>query len=536
MAAALHTFEERQQPAPVSVRAQAALELRRRARQHIPECEKCADSFLYFILNYCQIYDATAKVWIPFTLWLEQQQVAEALTVYRLVIILKARQLGMTWLVLAYALWLMLFHPVATILIFSLRDTEAVYLLGAERLRGMYKRLPVWMMYRARHEHNQACKPDCALVYDWQQRSVIKDDGHVWQLGNDSVARAFPTSAGDSYTATLAIVDEADLVPDLAALLLRVQPTIDAGGQLFLVSKANKELPQSEFKRIYKAAKRGVINWFHVFLPWQVRPSRTPEWYQAQVQQALETQGSLDAVWENYPATDDEALARKSTNQRVPFMLFKRVYDERKPLDWQEVPSAPFINGLRIYKPRIKGRKYCAGADPAEGNPNSDDSVLDIVYQDTGEQVAVLKGKYEISIFVTYIEQLCAYFNGAPVLVERNNHGHAVIKLLDEHKKVVLIKGTDGKQGWLDNERGKTELYDSYVDTIRSLDCIIHDVDTSEQVQSIEGNTLRAPKGLPDDCADADALAQIGRRLAPKTAPPPSVGAKRAALVSYTPR
>ncbi len=58
----------------------------------------------------------------------------------RKLVILKARQLGISWLCLSYALWLMLFQAPATILLFSLREEEAKELLW--RLRGMYERLP----------------------------------------------------------------------------------------------------------------------------------------------------------------------------------------------------------------------------------------------------------------------------------------------------------------------------------------------------------------------------------------------------------
>ena len=40
-------------------------------------------------------------------------------------VVLKARQLGISWLSLSYALWLMLFHPPATVLLFSLREEES---------------------------------------------------------------------------------------------------------------------------------------------------------------------------------------------------------------------------------------------------------------------------------------------------------------------------------------------------------------------------------------------------------------------------
>jgi tetratricopeptide (TPR) repeat protein len=66
---------------------------------------------------------------VRFVLWPSQLPVARALVEHLLVVILKARQLGMTWLVLAYALWLMLFKPAATVLLFSRRDDEAIVML-----------------------------------------------------------------------------------------------------------------------------------------------------------------------------------------------------------------------------------------------------------------------------------------------------------------------------------------------------------------------------------------------------------------------
>jgi hypothetical protein len=535
------------EPLPLALRAQAVLELRKRQRKYLPEMEKCAGSFLYFVMRYVMIYDATAKHWIPFALWQSQQPVAEGLTLHRLVIILKARQLGMTWLVLAYALWLMLFHPAATILLFSLRDTEAMYLLGERRLKGMYARLPSWLMMRKEHEHKPTCL-GCSTKYDWVQRTVTKDDGHVWILGNGSNANAFPTSAGDSYTATLAIIDEADIVPDLAALMLRVQPTIDGGGQMILLSKSNKKLPQSEFKRLYKAAKRKEIPWQHYFLPWQARPSRTQAWYDAKCMQAMATKGVLDDVWENYPATDAEALAPNSLDKRIPYKWIRAIYVEEKPIDVVMTAllalgtksKVPLIPGLKLYVLPKKGRRYCAGADPAEGNPTSDPSSLQIVDEITGTQVAKLSGRFEVSVFAIYIESVCKFYNNAPVLVERNNHGHAVILALTQiptgKRKIKVLKGTDGKYGWLDNKLGKVRLYDNLTETVHTEDCLIFDEDTHDQIASIEGRTLLAPEGLHDDDSDAYALAQMARQLVPHSSFQPAVAGKREGLATYKPR
>ncbi len=507
---------------PVKEQAAIELERRRRQRSHIPESEKCAASFIYFVLHYVKIYDATEKTWIAFDLWAEQQEVATDLTLEKLIIILKARQLGMTWLVLAYALWLMLFYPAATVLLFSLRDTEAVYLLSDFRLRGMYKRLPSWLMMRNMR--------DDATQYEWITRTEVTSGGHLWELENGSNARAFPTSAGDSYTATLAIVDEADLVPDLSALLLRVKPTIDGGGQLILLSKSNKKLPLSEFKTIYRAARKGLNGWKAKFLAWWVRPSRTPEWYARQKQDAESRIGGIDDLYENYPATDLEALAPSTLDKRIPFKFLEKVYSECAA---EDINGMPLLPGLKVYMPPRPGKKYVIGADPAEGNPNSDDSAVQVVDAATGAQCAVLKGKFDVDVLAQYIEKLAWWYNKAHVLVERNNHGHAVLANLrssTDKKKLrhsQILCGEDKKQGWFSSKRSKVILYDSLAENISTADCMIFDADTLEQIGSIEGDSLRAPQGLHDDLADAYALAQKARELKPAPVLPPAVSVPR---------
>ena len=112
-----------------------------RAKQ---EWLRCFHSCAYFIHNYVLIYDAVSATWIPFHLWKEQYETLQALAGHKLNVILKARQLGLTWLCLGYILWLMIFFPAQTAMLFSRREDEAIYLLKT-RLKGMYRRLPDWM-------------------------------------------------------------------------------------------------------------------------------------------------------------------------------------------------------------------------------------------------------------------------------------------------------------------------------------------------------------------------------------------------------
>ncbi len=278
----------------------------------------------YFIGNYCQIYNATDRNWIPFDLWPEQQRVLQAMRENRHVIVLKARQLGLSWLTICYTLWLMLYHPAVTALIFSRRDDEAVDLLGA-RMKEVYYRLPTWM----------------------QTATVTTDSAHNWHLSNGSRATALPTTGGRSYTASVVIVDEADFMADLDGLLNAVKPTIDAGGQIVMISTVDKGQPISPFKRIYRGARDGKTAWAHIFLPWQSRPDRDAVWYAAVKVDILERTGALDDLHQEYPATDTEALAPRTLDKRIPSTWIEACFLEMLPA----LPDdAPALDGLEVYR------------------------------------------------------------------------------------------------------------------------------------------------------------------------------------------
>jgi len=146
------------------------IECSRQAAMHYQtEIHKCRKSVEYFLTKYGQIHDATTGGWVAFDLWPAQQEALHTIAGHRLSVILKARQLGLTWLVLGYALWLMLFCPAATVLLFSRRDEEAVDLLTV-RLRGMYVRLPAWL----------------------QVQAFVTDNDHEWAWSNGSRGLGLP--------------------------------------------------------------------------------------------------------------------------------------------------------------------------------------------------------------------------------------------------------------------------------------------------------------------------------------------------------
>ena len=244
------------------------------------EHELCRRNHAFFISEHCHIYDSGSRDWIPFRLWTAQEQALNTIHTHQLIVWLKSRQIGATWLSLAYVLWNALFNPIAESLIFSLREKEAMYL--AERTMGIYQRLP-----------------------DYLKVPLARESASVLEFKNHSTIRAFPTGRGDSYTATLAVVDEADLILDLEIMLGSIKPTIDAGGKLVLVSRINKRKPNTAFKHTYRQAVLGENSYVPIFSPWYTHPNRDAGWYAQQQKDAI----TLDDLYEQYPATAQEALA-----------------------------------------------------------------------------------------------------------------------------------------------------------------------------------------------------------------------------------
>ena len=404
----------------------------------------CSASPVYFLKRFGHVYDPLARGWTRFLLWPAQAAALEQLNAHRLAVVLKARQLGMSWLAVGFGLWQMLFHPEATVLLFSKRDDEAVQLLNF-RLRGMYERLPPY----------------------FQAGAVLRDNAHEFRLSNGSAALAFPTTGGRSYTASLAIVDEADHTDDLDALLNAVKPTIDAGGRLLLLSTADKSRPESPFKRIYRAAVAGENAYAAIFLPWDAHPGRTSEWYAEQERDISARTGGLDDLYQEYPATDQEALAPRAVDKCFPAPWLDRCYERLINQDFRfKADDATWALSSRqyltIHVPPQPDHTYVIGADPAGGNSQRDESAAVVLDVADGEQVATLGVRCDPEMFAEHLDRLAKAYRrdryDADILVARNNHGHAVLLALRQ-VDAALLKGPDKEPGWATTGHDKFQAF-----------------------------------------------------------------------------
>lgn len=480
------------------------------------ELAKCEKSQYYFITHYIKIFSNDELGWIPFDLWDtdvspydNQVDVIRKYKISTKIAALKARQLGMTWLFLALFLHAMLFQPNSFILLLSRGQVESMELLT--RLRGMYEKLPNWMRTR---EENVSSKTE-------------------WKLSNGSNARALSTRKGDSYTASHVLVDEADLIHeagiDLRQVLLKVEPVIGQKDKLVLLSKADKRHPDSTFKNIYRAAYKGESSYTPIFCPYNVHPLRTKQWREQQIADEMAKDGTMDSVWENYPETPEEAMAPNQTGKRFKTKWLERCKTDKSYLinidekyDPKDYPFyvGPIINNLKIYEEPGEREEYIIGVDPSGGAETSDPAPAVVMKLSTMEDVAIFNGRAEPAVLGGHVEKLSAYYNGAKVMPELNNHGHVFIMWMQENApRVKLMKGwarrnNDRKIGWeQSNKVMKTLMCDTSARLLMNGACKINDTQIAQELASIEEATLRAPKRMHEDCAIAYMLCLVAIEL-----------------------
>ena len=166
--------------------------------------------------NYCHIVLKTGQK-IKFRLWEFQQAVVNELQNNDLNIILKSRQMGISTLSSAYALWFMLFHQYKNICVIANKQKVASNLV--KKVSLAYNSMPVWLQ-----QYNKATK-DNPLSMQFKNGSKI-------------FAQAATDDAGRSQAVSLLIIDQMAIIkPRMAEQIwLASQPTIANGGKAILLS------------------------------------------------------------------------------------------------------------------------------------------------------------------------------------------------------------------------------------------------------------------------------------------------------------
>jgi len=355
---------------------------------------------------------------IKFEQW---NHLLDALTVFLafpLVIILKARQIGVSWLLAAYAVWTILTKPLANVLLISKGEREAGELLS--KCKFIYQNLP-----------------------DYLQQSLSYDSASCIGLSKmESKITALPCTgtAGIGEAATLVICDEWDKwdVEIQESNFASLKPTIDAGGQFIGVSTVDKYKVDSLFKQIFREALAGHNNFKGLFYPWNIRPGRDSNWYK---KQELDYPDYL--LKQEYPSTVEEALSPLTGKS-----IFRPEALERL-LNNTIAPTEIRRGYVHIIHPPEVGVRYVGAVDVGEG-VGLDYSVYNIVGTKgmQSEVCAVIySNEIKTDLFAYEIYRLWEEYYKHLLAVENNSLGIAVLNKLVELGCSNLYK-TKEKLGW----------------------------------------------------------------------------------------
>lgn len=265
-------------------------DLREFTREYEIEC--CREDVAYFVRNYCVYEDKDAEELIqPFDMWQAQEDALLSIHNHRRNIILKARQLGISWLVISYASWILRMRSGRTVIGLSRTEEEAKELV--RRLSVEFENMP----YLIREHKSKEAVGWQGPTYEKHSLDLVVH----YPDAPDSIFKAFPSSPGSvrSFTADLVIFDEWAFQQWAEEIWVSAAPTINrpTGGKFIGLST---NMHGTLFEDTYVNKENGFN---HIFIPWFADPRRDEQWYK----ETLAMLGE-EETHQEYPATEEEAL------------------------------------------------------------------------------------------------------------------------------------------------------------------------------------------------------------------------------------
>ncbi len=247
------------------------------------EFEYCRHDVVYFANSYCVIEDKDApEVIVPFRGWPAQNEVLQDFADNRLNLILKARQMGITWISLYFCTHDLIFNLGHTVVALSKTEEDAKELV--RRVSVVLANMPELLA-------------GGRIVWKMTATAIFITDDRGRLI---STFKAFPASpsAGRSFTGNILLLDEWAFQEFAEEIWTSAYPTINrpTGGKVIGLSTIKKG---SLFERLWLEE-----NDFHkIFLSAFCDPRRTDEWY-ARTARDLGVK-----IKQEYPRTAEEALS-----------------------------------------------------------------------------------------------------------------------------------------------------------------------------------------------------------------------------------
>lgn len=351
------------------------------------EYKRCLSDPMYFMKKYVKIQHPIRGT-IPFELYPFQEDALKGLISYDNNIILKSRQMGITTLTSAYALWLMVFHNDKNILCISIKQETSKEIVT--RVRFANNNLPSWM------------RVPC-----------IEDNRLSLRLKNGSQIKAVSSAgdAGRSSALSLLIIDEAAFIDNIEEIWLSAQYTLSTGGKAIILSTPNGV--GNFFHKTWVSAESKNNNFNTIRLPWYLHPERDQSWRDKQTE--------LSGVKGSAQECDCEFTTTGNT------VLDVEVLKELRLVVKDPIEKRWLDQSLWIWDPPDYSKSYLICADVARGD-GRDSSAFHVLDMDSVSQVAEFKGMVDTKEYGNRLVSVAAEYNNAILVVENNNIGWATLQ------------------------------------------------------------------------------------------------------------
>lgn len=450
---------------------------------------------------------------------------------YVRMVILKARQQGLSTVVTAFQYWWV-----------SQRKAQKGLVMAHEAdsttaLFDLYKRVHDNAPDIVKPHHKYSSRTE--LSFD-----ILDSALRIATAGGRGVAR------GETLT-TCHLSEVGFWPPAFAATnfngLIQAVPD-EPGTAVFLESTANGMV--GKFREAWVGATNGSTGYVPFFSPWYESAEYTTEpdddfeptpeekeliklysLTHGQLQwrrRKIATNGH-EMFMQEYPATPDEAFVSTGRPVFNPEYIQQRLRDPKQPIARMAVEDTGEIIG--ILKPHSRGEllvyheldnkeTYVIGADVGMGLRGGDASCAQVLDSQL-RQVAVWNGIIHPDKFAGILATLGFHYHTALIACEKNNHGLVtVIGLRDMQYPSIYTDQPEGSidgnkdsitMGFFTSERTKPLLIEALRASDREREIEINDTKTLNEMLSYvvtESGRMEAEPGMHDDCVIALALAR----------------------------
>lgn len=495
-----------------------------------------------FINNFLKIADKNGNI-VPFKLNPIQKDFINNMDSYN--IILKSRQLGMSVVICALAIYYSVTEANCTCMLLSHNDesTRAIF----NKLKNIYNSIP------------SALRP-----------KLIRNNRSELQLSNGSIISCSTlgrTDKGRGNTCKLIHLSEFAFVNSDVAnkQLLSLEQTLRADGHMIIETTANglnffhnlynkSKKNENAYRSFFYNYVQGAIMFLdeykkygkifkningHYFSEKDITEDEKQLlndyegmtldilcWRRMKIQNSTENQFNQE-----FPLTDEMAFITTGAsifdNERITNISKALQLNKDKYIKKSECSDIPkelykfYGKSFFMYKIPTVGEKYYIGVDTSEGIGK--DSSTCIVMNKDCEEVAMFKdNKIKPYQFAEFVNTLGRYYNKAYLIVEKASGGHSVIERLRyDHKYMNMAKYKTYDEfnrvkwtlGFDTNAKTKGLIINDLREMFEKGQILLHSEEILEEmkVYDIKDNgSMGAMSGYHDDLVMALALALVG--------------------------